>query len=791
MEAFSLILIILLLILVLNLKNKITTINTSLEDLKSQFKKLGASSTLASPERKPIDSHDIIARMAKPEVKEVPKEETSISKEPETIKSQLVTQILAAKKGAVKEPVNLPPKKIQKPVRPSFMERNPDLEKFIGENLLSKIGIVIFVIGMGFLVKLGIDSNVISEGMRVAIGILIGGGMIGLAHYLRNSFVKFSSILIGGALAVLYFSIALAFHEYNLIPQTAAFIIMVLITGFSVLLSISYDRKELAVLAIIGGFGTPFFVSSGNGDFVTLLSYILILDIGMLALVYFKKWNVINYLVYAFTYILFSGLFISNNLDHQTATTGELFVFLTAFYLIFFLMSIIYNVANKKKFQFTEVGMLLSNSAIYFGFGLSLVHDYSNGLYSGLFTGLIAIFNFGFTYVLFKRKDIDKNLLYLLIGLVLTFLTLIAPVQLKGNFITLFWALESVLLLWLSIKSGIKIMKLASVLITLLMFISLVIDWQQIYLNFSIPMMLSPFLNKAFLTSFISMGALFAISQLMVEKQILTFKGNQVVWKPIYIKTLLIIAIYGGFFFELNYQFYRFEFQPTFSLILLGIFSYAYIILLGILPYFKSNEQIRKAIGVLSILAIISYMTGYTYQISFARDNYLASAGSDSTGFFAHYILLALFAILLIGIYREIYSKHGFKSKIGTISLWILAFITVFISSTEFGHLSILYSYVPQGNVNYDSAVKSVYPIVWAITALALMISGMKFKLKTLRLASLGLFLITIIKLFFYDLAGNSTGKIISFILLGVILLVISFLYQKLKFILQDDKKED
>ena len=91
------------------------------------------------------------------------------------------------------------------------------------------------------------------------------------------------------ALAVLYFTIALAFHEYHLIPQTAAFIIMVLITGFAVLLSVAYDRKELAVLALIGGFGTPFFLSTGSGNIAVLFSYILILDIGMLTLVYFKK----------------------------------------------------------------------------------------------------------------------------------------------------------------------------------------------------------------------------------------------------------------------------------------------------------------------------------------------------------------------------------------------------------------------------------------------------------------------------------------------------------------------
>ena len=91
----------------------------------------------------------------------------------------------------------------------------------------------------------------------------------------------------------------------------------------------------------------------------------------------------------------------------------------------------------------------------------------------------------------------------------------------------------------------------------------------------------------------------------------------------------------------------------------------------------------------------------------------------------------------------------------------------------------------------YSIAVKSIFPVVWAMTALVFMIVGMRFKLKTLRIASLVVFSITIAKLFLYDLQGNATGKIVSFIVLGIILLVISFLYQKLKFIIQDDSQSE
>jgi len=50
---------------------------------------------------------------------------------------------------------------------------------------------------------------------------------------------------------------------------------------------------------------------------------------------------------------------------------------------------------------------------------------------------------------------------------------------------------------------------------------------------------------------------------------------------------------------------------------------------------------------------------------------------------------------------------------------------------------------------------------------------------------------ITIVKLFLYDIKNVSeTGKIIAFILLGVLVLVISFVYQKIKKLVVDETTE-
>lgn len=705
-----------------------------------------------------------------------------ISTEKEQIKT-IVQSIREKKVEVTTVKVNTPP---------SFMEKNPDLEKFIGENLLPKIGIAIFVIGMGFLVKLGIDNNIITEGMRIAIGVLCGAALISLAHYLRTMFSAFSSILIGGALAVLYYTMALAFHDYNILPQAVAFVIMVVITAFGVLLSIAYDRKELAVLAMLGGFGTPFFISTGEGNFVVLLTYILILDIGMLALVYFKKWDIINYITFVFTYILFAGVYSEKYLDNQDATRYTFLLYLTIFYFLFFLMALVYNIKNKHSFKMKEIGLILSNSAIYFGFGLGLLDGYKDGLYNGLFTSFIALFNFGFAITLYQRKEIDKNILYLLIGLVLTFVSLTAPIQLKGNYITLFWSLEAILLLWLSQKSGIKIMKLASSIINVLMLISLIMDWQQNYFESGEKyVVLSVIFNKVFLTSVVvTISLLSSFLLLKNEKEEAFFYELPTLKYKNILSIAFIAVLFLGMMLELNYQLLRAEFIASMRFIVLGIYYFTFLVGLAIFNHFKKDKQLKEFIFLISIPILFSYLSFYMFHIFKARNLITSNTQISPNGFYTHYILLALFVILIVHFYSHIHKYFTFKSNIGEFSLWVLAVAGVYIISIEISHISVLYlsksiDNIPQIN---NKVIKTTLPIVWGISALILMLVGMRFKLKTLRIASLGLFLITILKLFLWDLKNNNTGKIVSFILLGVILLVVSFLYQKLKFIFQDDE---
>ncbi|MDL5051214.1 DUF2339 domain-containing protein [Oscillatoria amoena NRMC-F 0135] len=168
---------------------------------------------------------------------------------------------------------NIPP--FETPKEEKAPKEAKDFERFIGENLAGKIGIAILVLGIGYFVKYAIDREMINEAGRVALGLISGCILLAIAHRQRNSYRTFSSLLVSGGIATFYFTITIAFQQYQMFGQTLAFIIMVVITAFSVLLSVLYDRKELAAISLLGGLGAPFMVSTGQGNHVVLFSYLL------------------------------------------------------------------------------------------------------------------------------------------------------------------------------------------------------------------------------------------------------------------------------------------------------------------------------------------------------------------------------------------------------------------------------------------------------------------------------------------------------------------------------------
>ena len=238
-----------------------------------------------------------------------------------------------------------PEKETEKPA-PVFIKKEKakiNYEKFIGENLFGKIGILVLVVGVGLFVKYAIDKDWINETMRTILGFVAGAVLLFVAERLCEKYRTFSSLLAGGAFAVFYLTVAIAFHYYNLFSQTVAFIILVFVTLMMSILAILYDRRELAVISLVGGFIAPFLVSSGEGSYIVLFTYLSVLNLGMFGLSLYKKWAELPVISFVATYLIFliyvlnSCVFYNVPKIDSVVIAQHLFVFATLFYFIFLL----------------------------------------------------------------------------------------------------------------------------------------------------------------------------------------------------------------------------------------------------------------------------------------------------------------------------------------------------------------------------------------------------------------------------------------------------------------------
>ncbi|MEP6676267.1 MAG: DUF2339 domain-containing protein [Ferruginibacter sp.] len=723
-----------------------------------------------------------------------------VTKEPETVKPaaaeepviKIITEEVPVEKIEIPETI-LPPVQTQKQtpqieVSPSFFERHPDMEKFIGENLVSKIGIAVLVLAIGFFVKYAIDQNWIGPAGRVAIGILCGAVLIAVAHRLRNIYTAFSSVLAGGGLAVFYFTIYLAYQQFQLFSQPVAFSIMIFITVFAVILSLLYNRQELAVIALLGGFAAPFLVSNGNSNYNVLFTYVAILNSGLLIIAYNKSWRLLNLLSFIFTIVLFSGwLFTLDTV--QPVVYQHAFIFATIFYLLFFVINIAHNIKENKKFIVADFGILLANTSLYFAVGIFLLNEMNATEYKGFFSIAMAVFNLTASFFFFRKRKVDTNILYLLIGITLTFVSITAPIQLSGNNITLFWSSEAVLLYWLYKKSQISIIRYSSFLIWGMMLISLAMDWIQVYSNYA--PVLPVIINKGFITTLFAALATYLLFVLQVKEKGTTVK-DVFVPGPHFFRVLALLILFAAGALEINYQFQHYYPESKFYILYLLLYTIVYINIFALISQkvkaLKLNWQFVA--GILSagiVLYLLSLPAAFETQFE------ILSGAEGAKHFFAHWLTVVMIGLSFYRLILLLKNNRIVLKQDPEFIYWIICIAVVIYLSAE---LSLLANTLFHGSSVPVEEIQRVYikaglPILWGLSSFAFMWLGMKFKFRMLRIVSLSLFTITLLKLFIFDIRNiPAAGKIAAFFCLGILLLVVSFMYQRLKKIIIDDEEK-
>jgi uncharacterized membrane protein len=605
---------------------------------------------------------------------------------------------------------------------------------------LNKIGVAALLLGMVFFFKYAVDQNWIGPWARVIIGFLVSGLLVYLGELWKEKYGSRAFALAGGGIALFYFCIFAAYQFYGLIPQVVAWALVLLVASLSVWLANRYSSLVLGILGFIGAYGSPLVLNSGHNQQISLFIYLTVLNLVILIISFRKFWVELLFLAMLGSVIDFSAW--ASNYSYQANTFSSLFfVIITTLLFAFTAAALLrYYKAKNNLPEFSEKNLsvvYLFVGAFYFLASWFLLSKDFHGMLPAI--GLLGSLIFFIAYAVVDRLEYRAlNYSMSLIGSGL--LVFAAIWQYDGK--PLAFALLLISLLGTSLGFLLKREELR-VWALIILFASLFKSLFEPYSE----------MDKIFLFN-AKFGLMFANTLAMVFVGWLYGKFKPSEFEKNVENGLQIVAaiilwfavswdIFSGLGLVSSMQNYMTLWWVIYPIILCA-------------AAFASKRSGLMKLGVLLLCASLIKVVFLPYGNNSA---FLVNAKFGL-------MFLQAIALLFVGI---LYSRNQEQGK-GTADI-------LYTAGSLFFWFTVSWEIMQYFNGNTQNLLLSLWWVVYAVILLG--VSGM-IKLTSLRKVSLALFALAILKVFLYDVQALDTPfRIIAFIVLGVILLSVSFSYNK------------
>jgi uncharacterized membrane protein len=321
---------------------------------------------------------------------------------------------------------------------------------FFGGNTIVKAGVGILFLGLAFLAKYATEHVHVPIELRLAGIAAVAIVLLVLGWRLRGRRPGYAQALQGGAVAVLYLTVFVAFKFYGVLAVVPVFALMVLIAALAAALAVLQEARGLAVIGVLGGFATPLLVSTGSGNQVALFSYYLVLNLGIVVVAWFRTWRVLNVIGFLWTFVVGTAWGVMRySPDDYASSQGFLITFFLIFVAVLLLPARRGTAAEGRGAKWVNGSLLFGLPTAAFALQYGLVKDTAYGV--ALSALVLAAF-----YVLlamWMRRRPALALTFeasLAIGTV--FLTLVIPFALDARSTAGAWSLEGGALVWLGLR---------------------------------------------------------------------------------------------------------------------------------------------------------------------------------------------------------------------------------------------------------------------------------------------------------------------------------------------------
>ena len=244
----------------------------------------------------------------------------TVKAEPEHIKPEQVSST-SQSKPVVTEPsetpvlqkqvnTNIPVQSIKETLQYNHVTENKSSESgfekaFLG-NIFNKIGALAIIIATIIFIKLVSPFIVLTPLMKTILGFIAGLGMVSGALYMhrKDNLKNYAEVLLGTGFAVLFITNYCAYSLFHIFNTFASIISGTLFMVAAYFIADKMKTLSMLIIGLIGAYLTPFFAGSESN---VVLSYLILIN--MVSLIYTlrnKKTNYVNIVNLIITLCIYS-----------------------------------------------------------------------------------------------------------------------------------------------------------------------------------------------------------------------------------------------------------------------------------------------------------------------------------------------------------------------------------------------------------------------------------------------------------------------------------------------------
>lgn len=281
--------------------------------------------------------------------------------------------------------------------------------------------------------------------LAIALGAALVAGLLG-DRFVRRDVRLLGQALLGVGLGVGFGAVYAGFARYHLYPPTTGAAAMIAITAIGMTIAVRRDAPVIATLAVLGGYLTPALASDGSGARDVLFTYLMVLDVGVLAVALLRRWRGLEILAGLGTAALFAAWY------HRAAEPGVAITlaWCLGFGALFVTLPLVHHLRRRIALRRPRIAMAIVAGAVTFAFGCEILDGVGRHL-ALLALALAAAYTA--VAALTRRRLPDDGFAHAAFAAAAAaFATLALPLELRGRGLALAWAIEGPALLALGAR---------------------------------------------------------------------------------------------------------------------------------------------------------------------------------------------------------------------------------------------------------------------------------------------------------------------------------------------------